>query len=70
MNTSDQYSVILCPFCGSMDLEAVYDEHSDNFSIGNLFRRGLLGLIFSVARGSRQNAFWVCQNCGHQFPIQ
>ena len=63
-------NVIRCPVCGSVNLQAYYDNSAGKKIAKSGLAFGLVGLLVSSVKNRNvQSTFWECQSCGHRFPM-
>ena len=60
-------SGIVCPKCGSNQLQAVSDVKGKGASACKLCLCGVFGLCGTGK--TKTTHYWVCQNCGHKFKM-
>lgn len=68
---TQDYNVVRCPICGSINLQACYDDSANKRveKSGLLF--GWIGLLVSLKKNKNTTStFWECQSCGHIFPME
>lgn len=65
-----QYQITRCPMCGGVNLQAGYDYAADVAGGREFTSAGIMGALKGLLWGKGDNGkYWVCQKCGHQFPM-
>jgi len=63
---SQGFQTVHCPQCGGRRLQGYHDASKEKHPLRG---RGLL-LLLLIGRKKVVSRFWICQDCGTQFPIE
>lgn len=68
---NQEANLVRCPLCGSLNLQAVYDDRANKNLTKSSLRFGMIGLLVSLIKNRNiTSTFWECQSCGHKFAMK
>jgi DNA-directed RNA polymerase subunit RPC12/RpoP len=61
--------LVQCPRCGSLRLNATYDDSGNGRTVKRTLLFGPIGLAYSLLKEHGKHTYWQCMDCGFQFPM-